>query len=267
MKKIHANYFGGEKSSPTEPMLRGLYFESMALGTTASGDAVTDLPRKLNGDKTAIHVRMDNQVQKLRLGCVEHFINIVPNINVQASIYKRWSEWIVLRCTLDIFPTTMLYNGKLLPIVCIDIKTAGDIESDFGEYCWGRPEHMDHTQMVFQNYVLREFDVKLNQEMSPEIFDKGLIRKEMLEMLNDVPVFYWLFDTGTQERNKIIKVNIDGDKLNELKEVIRKTSAIIYEQETEYGWPETPSYDNCKRCPLSYNNGGLCKEAQTIKEV
>ena len=267
MKQIHAKHFEGIRGKPTETMLRGLYFESQALGMSASGESINDLPRKINGDKTAIHNRLDQQVENLRLGCVEHYINIVPNINVQASIYKRWSEWIILRCTLDIFPTTMLYNGELLPLVNIDLKTAGDIESDWGEYCWGEPERMDHTQMVFQNYVLREFDVALNKEMSPEVIRKGLIRRENIGMLNDVPTFYWIFDTGTKMRNKIIKINVTNDKLAELKEVIRKITAIIYEQETEYGWPVTPSYDNCHRCPLSWNNGGLCKEATVIKEI
>jgi hypothetical protein len=266
MKKVKALHFDGAESIPTESMNYGLYFETKALGESARGQTLHDLERKLNGTKTAIQERLDTQIDMLKLGLIEHFIQIVPKVNTQVEVWKRWNEDVILRVTFDIFPTPILYNGEILSIAAVDLKTTKDLDSDFGEYCWGRPEDMDHTQLVMQHYVVKEFDIKLNQEKSPYIFERGLIRQERLDALNNLPVFYWVFEHGTKMRNTLIKVNVDNTKLAELKETIRKVSTLIWECNRD-GWDVKPSYSNCKNCPLNYLNGGLCKQAQVIREV
>lgn len=266
-KKIHAQFFEKVRSIPSEPQSYGLYFETKALGSGARNSKLEDLTRKASGEKTAVQQRLDDQVEKLKLGLIEYFIQIVPEVNTQISLFKRIDESVIIQATYDIFPTPIYYRSEILPIAAVDLKVTKDMDNDFGEYCWGRPEDMDHTQLVLQNYILREFDITLNQRLSPEAFRRGLIRNEMLDRFNDVPVFYWVFEYGLKMRNQLIKVNIDPLKLSDLKEVIRKVSVLCWEQDNRLGWPAIPEYNNCKLCPLSYMNGGLCREAKIIKEV
>jgi len=248
-KKIYALFFEGEREPSTETQSYGLYFETMAIGSSARDEKTIDLPRKPNGTKTAVQQRLDAQIENLRAGMIEHYINIVPNLNTQVKICKRWSDDIILCATYDIFPTTILYKGEILPLASIDLKVTKDIDSTWGDYSWGAVEHMDHTQLVFQHYLAKEFDIKLNHSMNPEIFEKGLIRKETMSHLNDLPVFYWVFEYGTKLRNMLIRVNVDNLRMAELKETIRKTVA------------------NYRYCPLARHNGGLCMETTSIKEV
>ena len=269
-RKFHAKYITKEvKFAPSEVQLYGLYFESQALGSSAGGETYDDLPRKNNGDKRSIQVRLDEQLVNLRAGQVENYINIVPGINTQVSIYKRWldSKDIFLRATYDIFPTTMLYKNQILPVVSVDLKTTKDVEGDWGEYCWGTPENMDHTQLVMQNFMVKDFDVELNRKANPLLFEKGIIKDEVIHHFDDLPVFYWIFETGLKKRNKILKVSVDNTRTAELQEVIRKAISIIMDNETIHGWEPLPKYENCKNCPLSYKVGGTCKEVEDIKEV
>lgn len=252
---------------PTDSMLKGLYFEGQIIGSSAGGRKY-DLPRKINGEKTAAQERIDIQVMRFRQGIVQKFMSVSPGVNTQVKVYKRFNDHILLSGEFDIFPTPLLYNKEILPITVVDTKLTADLSSDWGEYCWGRPEDMDHVQMIMYNYLLKDFDIPLNQELSPKMFEMGLIREELIPMLQNVPVFYWVFEHGKHLRNEIIKVGIDNLRHNELRESIRKVAQIIIqEDEAPDGWKATPSFQECKRCPLNFQNGGICRDAEIIKEV
>jgi hypothetical protein len=262
-RKIKALHFDGVGSMSKPVQQYGIFFETKAIGSGAR-DSVHDLPRKNNGGKQAVQERLEHQVQQLRFGQIEHFINIVPNVNTQVPIFKRWSEETMLRVTLDIFPTTIRMEDELIPYAAIDLKVTKDLDSDWGNYAWGRPETMDHTQLVMQNYMFRDFSEKHNMEA----VNRGLINiHTMEEAFKDLPVFYWVFEYGTKLRNQIFKVEVTDDRLRELKETIRKTEVLIWEQEKQFGWEPCPTNSNCQFCPLNWQHGGLCKEAKEIKII
>lgn len=268
MKRIyHMSIDPSVRSIATENQLKGLFFESLCLGATADGSAVTDLKRKPNGEKTIAQERLEAQHSVFELGCVKHFITVAKKINTQVKVFKRFNDYAIIQATTDLFPTQMLYEKTILPVVAIDIKVTGDLDNDFGEFGWGNVDNMDHTQMILTNYILRDIDMDLNAKMDSNLAKHGLIRHEYLDHLQNVPVFYWVFEHGKKMRNRIFKVNVDSARIRELEEVLRKVIIIIEDEFVNNGWQANPSYKECEHCPLNYLNGGTCNEAQIIKEV
>jgi hypothetical protein len=254
-----------EEEQPTKSQLYGLYFEGQILGSSAGG-RIFELPRKNTGEKTVAQERIDIQVLKFRQNVIRNYLSIMPGINTQVVVYKKFSEGVFLSGEMDVFPTPIMYNGEMLRTTVIDIKLTENLDNDWGEFSWARVEDMDHVQMIMYNYLLRDFDIGLNKRLSPKIFENGIIRQEILPDLDDVPVFYWVYEHSKLLRNQLFKVGINNTRIAELKESVRKVVQIIREND-ENGWKATPSFAECKRCPLNFQNGGTCKEATIIKEV
>lgn len=252
---------------PSLTQLKGLHFETLVLGGSA-GNKKWTLPRKQNGEKTAAEERIDIQALKFRQTAVKNMMSIMPGINTQVKVYKEFNEYVILEGEIDIFPTPMLYNGTILRTVCIDLKLTGDLDNDFGDYAWARVENMDHTQLYMYNYIIKDFDVALNKRLNPELMQMGIIRREILPDFENVPMFYWVFEHGKNLRNQFFRVNIDSTRTAELHERIRKVIEIIVEEDNDPdGWKASPEFNECKNCPLNFMNGGVCEEAQTIKEI
>lgn len=254
------------KSEKTIPMLSGSYFETQCLGKS-SGKPINDLPRKkltkkiiaentvrklkgeklLKGGKYLDHLRIDDQIYRFKTLIRKHQI-IISDLNVQVPIYTRWDkdEDIMLKAELDIFPTTILINGELNAAI-IDLKLTADIHSEYGEYCYGKPEYLDLIQAKMYHYVIRNIDPKLNPNLSE------LISGSIQNLINDnrVQFLLWIFNyKKTVLEDKFIQVKWDGNKQAELNESIRKTIGILNMGEQQE-WPTNPSYDLCKKCPYT----------------
>lgn len=268
MKKIKSIYIDKEiREKATEAQEGGLYFEGLCLGESA-GFGITDLKRKPNGSKTATQERLDMQHLNFKVGCINNFINIQPLINTQVKVWKKFTDYIYVTGVLDIFPTTILYLEEILPMVLIDLKTTKDLDNTFGNYAWGRFEDMDHSQLSMYSFLLRDLDIELNRKMGSKLATNNLYRKEWNDLYQNVPTFYWVFESGPKMRNQLFKVNQDNGRINEVMELIRKTSGLIDDEYSRPdGWSAQPSYNECRYCPLNPLNGGLCKEVNLIKEV
>lgn len=267
MKKVKALFFGKTKSIPSPVQSYGLYFETKAIGGSARNQKTEILPLTSRGKITAIQERIDQQIDIFRLQLLENYINVVSGINTQVQVFKRINQDLIVSATYDIFPSPILYKNQILPVSAIDLKITKDIDSDWGEFGWGNFENMDHTQLVLQNFIVRDFDEDLNARLNPKLIQMNLIRPIMKEYLDNLPVFYWVFEYGTKLRNQLYRVNVDNLMIMELKETIRKVDVIIWEQNQRIGWNANPSYDNCQFCPLNFMNGGTCREATIIKEI
>lgn len=246
------------------PMQQGRYFETGLLGKS-SGSALRDLPRKnltkkqlaenavrkkegrplLLGEKYLDHIRIDDQITRAKALAEQYRIIITP-YNVQVRILTVWDQDpdVLLSAELDIFPTTILLDNKLEAAI-IDVKLTADINNEYGEYCYGKPEYLDLIQAKMYHYVVRNINKSLNPDLGSLITDtvQSLIEK------NKILFLLWVFNyKGKTLEDKFIKVEWDKYKEAELHESIRKTISILEFGEKQ-DWPTNPVYSQCKNCP------------------
>lgn len=225
---------------PTIYQARGLYFESMGLGETAHGDAVTDLPRLRNGQKGIDQIRIDAQIENFKRLAVEHGTVIIPegkNKNIQVKHKVVWDggpEFSDIKVFITMafdWVTPITVDNKDYHAAIVDLKLSGNMKTNFGEFCWSRPEDMDHISMFIYS-----FSTKL-------------------------PVFYWVFDYSKHLLNQIYPINTNINhpdrqkqdearlRLKEMDETIRKCIIDIQTYD-QLGWHTEPSFENCKNCPI-----------------
>ena len=255
----------------TESMTKGKYFETHLLGSSAKGDAVYDLPRRkltkkqiaqniineregkplIIGDKLTDQKRIDIQIERAKKLIAKHQITIAPGINTQVPVFKRWEQDpnIILRGEFDIFPTGLWsrkFNKYLL--AAIDLKLTAKLDSTWGKYCYGAPEHLDEIQGIFYQYALYDLDFELNPHL------KELINQGMVDRFREELRFYlWVFNYATDDLDdKFFQIVYTKAKEYELFESIRKTLSIIEKYNNE-GWQPVPDGDECRNCPLADN--------------
>lgn len=263
--------FFESKVPEMESMMKGKFFESLAIGSTTSSDLVLDLPRskrksKMYGTKTLDQVRIENQAERFKMRCKQLQVDIVPGHNVHMQIFKRWSDKYMIAGELDIFPVAIYYE-EALRLAMIDLKLTADVNSTFGPFSWGDPKNMDHIQADMYHYLIRDVDFEVN----PHLKDIFTDRIQQVIKNNEVLFLYWVFGykepLDNQER-LIERTYGDehnpGYKQGELKERIRKTIAVL-EREEQFGWEEKPVQESCRLCPLSQRFGGNCKSSIVFK--
>ncbi len=249
----------------SDPMNHGKYFETKALGRSAKGDALHDLPRKklvkaqlaenaarkerkekpLKGDKYLHHIRIDEQVMRFH-ALVSKYKVMVNQYNVQVPLFAVWDQDpdVMLKAELDIFPTTIKLDNELEAAI-IDLKLTADIHNTYGEYSYGAPEYLDLIQAKMYHYMVRNINEKLNPGIDKLLTDsiKSLIAN------NNMLFLLWIFNYKKDVlEDKFIKVHWDQAKEQELHESIRKTIAILEHGEANK-WPTNPEYTICKNCP------------------
>ena len=249
---------------PTRPMLDGSYFETLTLGSGRRGHKTLDLPRKkltskqerenrvlvekgeepIKGTKTIAQIRIEEQAERFKILRAQRQI-MITEYNTQVRILKKWDDNIMLSGELDIFPVSILGKDKY-QLAIIDLKLTGDINNDYGDFSWGEPDRMDHTQAQMYHYLIRDIDFTLNEGL------KDIVTQPVLNMIadNNILFLYWVFSYGSGDlKDKFVRYDWDSNKEAELKESINKTVACIEENEAE-GWPAKPEYERCEKCPL-----------------
>ena len=275
---IYAQYIAKTHKFQTESMQKGSLFETLCLGRGAGGRLTDDLPRKrltkkqeienikriangqlpYKGDKTIDHIRIEQQAEKFT-ELADKYQIMVSSGNTQVRITVPWHKDpnVYLSMEFDIFPTTIM-TTEGLKFAVIDLKLTMDINSNFGEYCWGSPEFMDITQAIMYLYGIKH--VVKHIDLNPHM--RELLTKPAVSLIdkNQIFFYYWVFSYKRLE-NKLIKVNWDSNKEKELHESINKTISLIefYEQQ---GWETKPNYNLCKSCPVKE-----CIERQEIEEI
>lgn len=277
--RIYATSIAKTHSEETLSTLKGHYFETLCLGGKACCGAVTDLPRKkqskkiiienhkreieglppIPGDKTLDQVRIEKQAEIFKQLCDKYQVTVTPG-NTQVPITIPWSEDeenVLLRMELDIFPTAIITSSGL-GLAVIDLKLTANIESTFGEYCWGAPQYLDTIQSIFYLNGVKNLAKHIN--LNPNL--KYLLTRPAVNLIenNQITFYYWVF--GYKKiANKLIKVRWDATREKELNESINKTISIIEYYEA-LGWPVKPNYTLCKNCPVVE-----CIHKVTIEEI
>lgn len=265
------------EDSTSESQLYGQFFESLCIGRTRNGVCVNDLPRKKLlykqklenerlfeqglspihlGEKTVDQIRIEQQSLVFKQLCKKYMM-VIEDFNTQTEIRHVLNSEFVLVGHPDIFPTPILSRGGLR-MVGIDLKLTIDTSSEFGDFCWGRPELMDQTQGWMYKYIINNIKPEENTHLSDILIDSVV---NMCHQ-NEVNFYYWVYGYSPKSlNNKFVPVKYDKHAELETKELIRKTMSIV-EFNDKKGWPAIPSYKVCNDCPLKTT----CKEYDPLNQ-
>lgn len=220
---------------PSESMTRGVFFETLCLGSGVRGQQVMDLPRKQNGKKTIAQERIEMQARDFPGILDAHKMKIIDK-----DLYLEYEleKGVWLCGTIDF--TASIWDDTDGPIdeAVIDLKLTQNIYSQFGPYCWHFPHNMDHTQAFMYKHLYYVVKGK------------------------DVPFYYMVFDYKPTPEYKMIKKLVGKLEEYELTESIRKTLEKVNHHESKGYWT-VPSHTNCKNCPLA----DKCPEATKAKKI
>lgn len=253
-KSVYEHTLNNSIDFVSESMDKGNYFETLCLGGGFEGKQVTDLKRKVNGEKTLDQTRIDTQHLRFEQLKKKYNLHIIPGFNTQRTIYKKFPEpfdghEIILRMDTDVFPTLMDTNSRKGLMSTIDLKLTKDIKTGWGMFNWSDAGSMDHIQAYMYHEGMIDIDPELNPELVEAIQEMGL-SMETYEAL-EKHFFYWVFDYSPQQNVKIIEVKYDTLKQKELYESIRATASEVIFNTNSERWNDTkPSKENCGYCAL-----------------
>jgi len=256
---LHRWIYKSIESHTSDPMKKGLYFETLCLGGSARGQSLDDLPRKNGGGKTVDQERIEEQAEHFKFRVAKDKI-LLDSTNTQVKLSRRWEKDknIILTCEKDIFPTTRLIRveGESQQVWCeIDLKLSADMNTTYGDYCWGSPEFIDQIQALLYLYITEDIDLELNRKLhgNHPAYDA---LEEHFEMYQKIfkskfyKFYYWIFSykKAGPDENKFIEVELTDTKRMEMHESIRKTIQYFKDQ-AELGFP--PHYSNkCIKCKV-----------------
>jgi hypothetical protein len=252
---------------PSLPMQKGLFFETLCIGSTAHG-ALYDLPRKkitlkmkqdailkgidpttLKGDKTIDQIRIEEQAALFPSVCKKYGISIFKEgeaKNVQVEIQKQWTStghipefkvWI--QATVDII-SNIIFENKQYNNANIDLKLTanrdgqGELENknSFSKYNYGDPDNLDYLQLNIDTFITGN------------------------------PSFYWVWDYRKDfPGEKMIPHFTSKIEFAELNEIFRMGALRLATMDKD-NYPYKPSYRACKRCPMANFNSGNCQFAK-----
>lgn len=235
----------------TEPMLLGNLFEHKALDMPGRAPSV---PKDIRTGKHKIGTqRLLEQAEVFKNDCKENQIQVVPGINTQVVIVKRWEKdpRVILKGKLDLFPTTFLNTETAeLELSIIDLKSTGNVENTFGKFGWGNPEAIDHIQAVLYSYLVKDIDFELNDKYVPDNYLRDLFTDDVRKAIkHDAYSFrYMIYDRSKNMGKQILNVRMNNARYAQMHESIRKVTSYI-EEYNKIGWPTYP-HNGCKDCPV-----------------
>jgi hypothetical protein len=258
-------------SIPSESMLKGLYFETAILGSTAGGDMVTDLPRhKKTGDKLTDHVRIDELIAMWDFYAEQHNVIVVKEgegKNTQKrfrikldmpEIAKRWPQLdLYLKMDVDLISSIIDDEGISCDMAVIDLKLTQSHDNTFGEYAWGEPERIDHLQAYFYSFFLDlPFYYVVAQYKDPKykIFPVNTNRNSTVEMISH--------EAAMRHAETIRRITDCVDSVMERE--TKGEKILIGNKPVSVQWLyQWPSRDKCKTCPFTHK----CKSAKQFKSI
>jgi len=230
---------------PSDSMIKGLYFESKCIGSSADDSETIELPRhKKTGARLADHDRIDQAVE-LFFKVKQDYGLVIDQNHTQVYHKRRWMDpehnWnipVFLDGTLDFVSpiTTPVYSFES---ATIDLKLTKDkdvIESFSNELFhgtpWGNMEMADFTEAMMYRQIFGKPFVYL-------VFDY----KRENPGFKDIPI---ITDVNDHDPKKAAKA---GTRLIELQRTIRWVVGTILKWE-ESGWPRQAIPKVCASCPI-----------------
>lgn len=245
-KRINALYVAKtHQQEDSLSKLKGSYFETHVLGSMGNGSEVKDLPRKRNGEPTIDQARIDLQIEAFPKVLEEYGIKMPKEKARQLSVTKEYNGY-TIKGIFDFVTEINSDEYGTYPIAVFDLKLTKDRDNEFGDFCWGVPENMDHIQAHMYTWLFLDY----YKAHLPEGYVPGF--------------YYLLFDYKPAFGHKLVKVEYDayyeGQLLERIDHCISKVEEAIKEE-----WPASPSPEMCKNCPLYKDKS--CTDALTANEI
>lgn len=206
---------------PSVAMLKGMYFEYLAIGGGVGDDDITDLPRNKNGSKTADQIRIEEQANIFKNALYNdkcpYYLGFEV-VDTQVHVEDEKSKG---------FIDVLAKRGDELAI--IDIKLTRDFHGVNPPYSYGDMNSMDMIQLALYKYL----------------YDK--------EHGTDVTTYIFVGDYSTKMNRKLVQVDVSLNKIDEVLARIDEGYKVI-DAYQENGWTYDPSEWECKDCPLRCDN-------------
>lgn len=225
--KLYNKWWLGVDQPPTESMLRGSYFETLILGAGAKGKKVTDLPRNKDGSLKAATKRINYIATEIWPKVMNEY-ELIMDMK-QVPLDQVLSDNFIMGTHLDILGRVM-GEGAI-----VDIKLSANINSTFGDYSWGEPHLMDHSQATMCTMLVEH---KYNQT---------------------APFYYFVFDYKPENEYKVIRKNVtEHDKYELLRKL--EIASEEYIRMFEAKWPANPTFENCNKCLVTECNKRIARK-------
>jgi len=213
-----AKYIGKNvESEPSAAMKEGIYFEYLATGALPRNGIPPQPEKTVKGALTTSYERIQ-QAAKLFKDIITHYkikilrVGYVVSTEDMTGIIDVWAEW----------------DGKLC---IIDLKYSGLLDDKWNELGWETESLNMKDSLMIQGVHYK------------------LLVKESLG-IEDVPFYYFVFNSKDATDMKIIRQVVDEDKFFYHKQnVLKMKSAIL--KNIENGFKAIPDYRKCKDCPLN----------------
>jgi hypothetical protein len=244
-KVYHCQLLRDIITAPSESMVKGLYFESRCIGSSAGGEIITDLTRhKKTGKKLSDHERIDHAVELFHQVVKDYQLIVDPHYT-QIYRKRRWIDParqshvpVYLDGTLD-FISPIATPRYSFDAATIDLKLTKDRDVTdsfsnglFHSSPWGAPERMDFIEATMYRLLFEMPFVYL-------VFD---FKKEN-PGFKDIPIVTHVNDPDSG------KANLAQQRMNDLYTTLRWVSESIFRWEA-LRWPMEPDTLVCAKCVI-----------------
>jgi hypothetical protein len=204
-------------------MQKGNFFESLVIGCTSDGTVVTELPALKKGGKSVDQIRIEEQAAECKRLLNDEFK--IRILGKQTVFQVQVNEHFFVKTAVDIYGTghSDLINSDH---VVIDLKLTESVENKFGDFAWGSPEFLDHTQAFLIDYL---YNAKFKHK--PDFY-------------------YFVFDYSPSKGFKFLKKRITEVDQFEMINRIEYAMGRIAMFEAD-GYVTVANAKNCKNCPIS----------------
>ena len=211
------------EQEPSEAMKAGIYFEYLATGALPKSKQVPQPDMAYAGTKRERLAAPYERANK----SAELFRKILAHYNIKILKVGYYLTDGEIDGVVDIFAE---WNGEK---VFIDLKYSGLIEDKWNEMGWELESLPMKDSIMIQGVHYK------------------LLAQRVLG-IEDIPFYYFVFDSGNPDNARIIKQNVDEDKKAShvvvISNVKNRLSIAI-----KSGFTAFPSLKSCGNCPLKDN--------------
>ncbi len=275
-RQIYHLFFKKDYKLEKEVFEKGNFGESLLLGLTADGSAVTELPKnKKTGEDRIDETRIRRMADIAKIYFVKHQIPVHEGINTQFPLIRHIERDVYIRTKLDLFPTSITYDpdgdGKE-EFACIDVKFPKSLEG-FGEYDWSDFENLDHCQPQSIYWQMESLDMKLMKsefaEYEASVGFDNVLTKKALRLLPHMKFYYFVvaYKSVTSDNIMILPYEKKRDDIIEFEERMKRAIALV-EYYFEMGFDPIPYINiragmGCHKCPVNkklFPETGYCED-------
>jgi hypothetical protein len=201
----------------SKPMEEGIYFEYLATGSLPKSNQIPYPKKDKYGNISTDYKRIEEAVKLFRKLMAHFKIKILKvGYNLEnediSGVMDIWAEWDGVKCI-------------------IDLKYSGLIDDRWNDLGWDIDALPEKDSLMIQGV---HYKILVNDILGYE----------------DVPFYYWIFNSKDPTDMKIIRQNVDPERFPKHRAMIDYVKDEI-EKEMYLGFTPYPKYRDCKDCPLN----------------